>query len=497
MDEPTNMAMITGVMMFDEPLDLERLKAPLKYRLLAPYPRFRQRVSESSLRIGRPRWETDPTFDLSAHLHRIALPAPGDQSALQDLASDLMSTPLDFSKPLWQIHLVENYGTGCALVVRLHHCIADGLALVQVLLSLTDDTPDAPWPQPLAEMPEIRSPIEALLRPIVSTYNTVTKTVHGAESLVRDGFGLLTSPDRMLAAARLGASGALALGKLLLIGPDQRTIFRGRCGVPKRAVWSGLMPLAEVKAAGKIMDGTVNDVLLSAVAGALRRYLAGRGQPTEGVNIRAMVPVSIRPPEELGKLGNRFGLVILSLPVGIEDPVKRLAVLKRRMDAIKNTPEAFVAFGILSTMGMTPVQIEKIIVSIFARKVTAVMTNVPGPKRPVYLAGVPLKRVMFWVPSPGQLGLGISIISYAGEVIVGVATDTGLVPDPEEIVAGFHAEVEEMKQLLLQVEGEKQREAETAVPTAPDQCQALTKAGKPCRNRALPGTIRCRVHTEK
>jgi hypothetical protein len=148
-------------------------------------------------------------------------------------------------------------------------------------------------------------------------------------------------------------------------------------------------------------------------------------------------------------------------------------------------------------MGMTPVQIEKIIVSIFARKVTAVMTNVPGPKQPVYLAGVPLKRVMFWVPSPGQLGLGISIISYAGEVIVGVATDTGLVPDPEEIVAGFHAEVEEMKQLLLQVGGEKQREAETAVLTAPDQCQALTKAGKPCRNRALPGTTRCRVHTEK
>ncbi len=441
-DTPTNMAMITGVMMFDGPLDFDRVKATIECRLL-PFTRFRQRVKEPLLRLGMPRWEIDPHFDLDAHLGRIRLPAPGDQAALEKLAGELMSTPLDFSRPLWHMNLVDHYGSGSAMVVRLHHCIADGLALVQVLLSLTDKEPDAPWPQPVEAIEQRSNLLSSILKPVA---NVVGGTFKITGTLLDAGMETLVHPSRIFDAALLGGSGTLALSKLLLVDPDPKTVFKGNCGVPKRTVWSAPLKLGQVKAVGKAMESTLNDVVLTAVVGALRRYMEYRGESAKGVNIRAMVPVNLRSPDDLEKLGNRFGLVLLSLPVGIEDPLRRLRVLKRRMDEIKETPEAVVAFGILNAIGATPVQIEKVLTNFFASKATAVMTNVPGPREVLYLAGTPLRGMMFWVPQPAQLGIGVSILSYAGEVIIGVATDAGLVPDPETIIEGFHAEFRQMKQ---------------------------------------------------
>jgi len=216
-------------------------------------------------------------------------------------------------------------------------------------------------------------------------------------------------------------------------------------GVAKRAVWSAPVSLEQVKAIGRAVNGTVNDVLLTATAGALRRYVEGRGQPTDGLNVRALVPVNLRGPDELDRLGNRFGIVFLDLPVGVRDPYRRLLVLKRRMDDIKDSPDAAVTFGVLNVMGLAPTPIEKRLGLFLAGKTTAIVTNVPGPREQLYLAGSPLRGFMFWVPAPAGLGLGISILSYRGEVTLGVATDAGLIPDPEAIIAGFHAELEEMK----------------------------------------------------
>lgn len=440
-DTPTNMAMITGVLMFDEPLDFERVKATIECRLL-PFARFRQRVKEPLLRVGLPRWEIDPHFDLAAHVGRITLPAPGDQAALQKLAGELMSTPLDFSRPLWHMNLVDHYGSGSAMIVRLHHCIADGLALVQVLLSMTDKEPDAPWPEPLKAVEQRSGLLASIWKPAAKF---VGGTFNIGGTILDAGMETLVHPSRIFDAALLGASGTLALSKLLLVDPDPETVLKGKCGVHKRTVWSAPLKLGQVKAVGKALESTVNDVLLAAVVGALRRYIEGRGESPEGLNIRAMVPVNLRSPDDLERLGNRFGLVLLSLPVGIEDPLKRLRVLKRRMDAIKESPEAIVAFGILNAIGTTPVQIERVLTNFFASKATAVMTNVPGPREVLYLAGSPMRGMMFWVPQPAQLGVGVSILSYAGEVVIGIATDAGLVPDPETIVEGFHAEFKQMK----------------------------------------------------
>jgi diacylglycerol O-acyltransferase len=540
MERPTNSAMITGVMMFDQRLDFQRVAATYE-KYFCCFDRFRQRVREPLFGVGLPRWEDDPHFNLSAHLHRVALPAPGDQAALQDMVGDLMSTSLDFSRPLWQIHVVENCDQGSAIVLRLHHCIADGLALVRVLLNMTTTDPDDDLAAPATcdddEMaPEEKpwQPLGPLLTPAVTA---AVNTFATAESLVNGGLATLRHPHRVLGAARLSAASAAALGKLSLSFPDHKTLFRGACGITKRCAWAQGIALSEVKAIGKAMNGTINDVLVAAMAGGLRRYLESRGEPTEGLDIRALVPVSLRRPEETNQMGNRFGLVLLSLPIGIEDPLERLLVMKRRMDAIKGTPEAIVAFNILSTMGMTPTQIEKLILDFFAVKASTVLTNVPGPQRQLYFAGAPLKSVMFWVPAPGTLGMGLSIMSYNGQVNVGVQTDSNLVPDPQVIVDGFYEEMAAMKcwvaprahgapapdvQARPMKSGSATTSAAPAPPaivglgstrqpgqnghgsapdhtaqtirTAPERCQALTTSGRPCKNRALPGQVTCYVH---
>lgn len=444
MDSPTNLAVITGVMSFPEPLDFGRLQRTIESRLL-PFARFRQRVRPSALSLGLPRWEADPDFDIHYHLQRTRLAEPGDQAGLQELVGDMMSLPLDPGRPLWQLYYVENVAGGSALVARLHHCIADGIALLQVILSLTDDNPEALEAEPVNESDQALSRLARFLLPAVKAAITVDRTLHSIENFVHEGMETLIHPARLRNAAEYGTASSLALGKLLLLPPDRKTIFKRKSNIPKRAAWSNGIRLDEIKAVGQMMGGTINDILLSAVTGALRRYLEERGESVERLNIRAVVPVNLRPEGELGKLGNRFGLVFLSLPVGISDPLRRLVVLRQRMDAIKNSPEAVVALGILNVIGMTPTQIEKVIVTIFGMKGTAVMTNVPGPRHTLYLAGKPVEGIMFWVPSPANLSLGVSIFSYAGEVFLGIATDAGIVPDPERIIELFQTELAFLK----------------------------------------------------
>ena len=444
-DSPTNMAIITGVMIFDEHLDLERLQKTIEYRMLR-YDRFRQRVREGHGYFEKPSWEFDPDFDIGNHIRKSVLQKPADLLSLQHFASELMSSPMDSSKPLWEIHVVENFNGGSALVVRLHHCIADGIALVQVLLSLADEHPDAPWPSPPVRGADSEN--SRLGKFLLPPLKLVTRSLAITDRILSNSVEFIDSPGSIKKLASNGFANASALAKLLLIGPDQKTILRGQCGVTKKATWSKPIPLKDVAELGKAVGGTINDVLLAAMTGGIRRYLENKGEEINFLDIRTIVPVSIRSADNPEKLGNQFGLVFLSLPVGLIDPIDRLNVLKLRMDAIKDSREAMMAYGILNATGISPSQVENIIVDIFGKKATTVMTNVPGPRKQIYFAGSPLRNIMFWVPQPGGLSLGISILSYNGEVLIGVASDVGVIPDPEKIIKGFHAEFEAMKSLI-------------------------------------------------
>ncbi|MCP4418722.1 MAG: WSD1 family O-acyltransferase, partial [Chloroflexi bacterium] len=191
------------------------------------------------------------------------------------------------------------------------------------------------------------------------------------------------------------------------------------------------------------------------------------------------------------------GIVFLSLPVGIGDPLTRLNEVHKRMMELKNSKEAPVAMGILSAMGMSPDELQGTLVKLFGSKATAVMTNVPGPPMPLYLAGQKIEGLMFWVPQTGRVSLGISIISYANKVFLGIASDAGLVPDPDLILEGFYEEFEAMMTLMREAKAVAEEEAtlvKTAVPTQTDQCQGTTKSGKQCRNRASDGSNYCHIH---
>ncbi len=436
MDEPANLMMVVGVLVLDRPVDYERLREVVAARLLR-FPRFRQRVVAGALPLQGSRWEVDPAFDLDHHLRRESLADPCDERALQDLVSRLMSEPFDPERPLWQYHVVEGYRGGTAVVCRLHHCIADGIALVHVMMSLTDDRPDAPVDRPIDAGPAGDDEEWTLEKAGRRVGRALGRAVNVASEY-------LAHPAKVAEAVGVGARGTTALGRLALLEPDPATPLKGELSGVKRAVWSRPLPLEDVKRIGRSTGSTVNDVLLAAASGALGRYLRHRGLDPTGIDIRAVVPVNLRAPEHAHELGNRFGLVFASLPIGIEEPLERIFEVRSRMTALKDSPEAVVAFGILQSIGMAPKQIFDLVVKIFGMKATAVMTNVPGPRAPVYFAGAKLEQGMFWVPRSAGLALGVSLLSYDGRVWLGIATDAGVIPDPEVVLDGFYEEFDAM-----------------------------------------------------
>jgi len=445
MEAPTNLMMITAVMVFEGELDYEKLYEIIEKRMLA-YDRFRQRVIDPAVTFGQVSWELDPYFDLSAHIRRVALPSPGDKGELENLVSDLMSTPLDYNKPLWQMHIVENYGDGFAVINRLHHCIADGIALMRVLLSLTDDSPDAVFVEEEERERGRRGLLRGAFGPAIGIAKT-TGRVSG--TMVRESVKTVRHPGRIVDAARYGVDFTARLGKITLRWPDPPTLFKGELSVRKQAAWSDAVSLAEVKAIGQATGGTVNDVMVTAVTGALRRYMeVDREAQTAGLSFRAYIPFNLRPLDQKIELGNKFGLVFLQLPVGTVDKMERLQIIKQRMDELKNSTEPEVAITLLATAGMLPKDIETQVFKLFHAKATAVLTNVPGPQQPLYMAGGKLRTMMGWVPQAGNLGLGLSIISYDGQVFVGINTDAGLVPDAGRVIEHFYTEFEEMKGLV-------------------------------------------------
>lgn len=472
MDRPTNLMMIVGIMMFDGAMDYARLRRTLEARLL-PFRRFRQKVVHDATGAW---WEDDADFDLDGHLHHVALPAGDHKVELQKMAAELMSTPLDPNRPLWSFHLVDRYDGGSALVVRIHHCIADGIALIGVMLSLTDLSPDAPERHgPPLQMAREDGPDgffwNRVFEPV--TQGMLTAINLGTQAWLKY-FELLTHPGRLLDYSRQGAGMAAELANLLIMPADSPTRFKGRPGGTKAVAWSEPMPLDEIKAVGRALGCSVNDLLLSSVAGAMRVFLAERGDALDGVEVRAMVPVNMRSKADEGKLGNRFGLVTLLLPVYMENPFERVFEVRRRMEELKGSYQPVVALGVLAATGMAPKFVQDIALDILANKASAVMTNVPGPQQPLYMAGTRLAQQMFWVPQSGDIGVGVSILSYNGRVQFGLVTDRHFVTDPEEIVSRFRPEFEKLLYALLLEPWEELRTPEEvelglreALPSAP------------------------------
>ncbi len=406
MDLPTNPMMITGVLQLDGEVAFEEVRRGLDERLRA-HGRFHQVPVPSVVPFVPARWTDDATFDLERHVKRVELSSNervrGD-AALRDLVSELLSAPLDRTRPLWDAHVIEGVPGGTAIIARVHHAMGDGVALVRVLLGIADVGSDDG-----AGAPEV---------------------------------GLARSARGGLAATVMRALSELAtLVRLLLLSRDHRSPIKGELGREKRAAWSRPIALERVRAVAGAVSGKVNDVLIAAVAGALRTHLGGGDAQRWPHLLRALVPVYIRGGAD--RMGNHFGLVFVDLPDDAT-PLRRVHTAKARMDAVKGAPDALVAMKILGALGMASRTIERIGVALFTKKASVLVTNVPGPKAEVTLFGAPLRSVLVWAPVSGSVGLGVTLMSYAGEVRMGVSADVKRLETPEAIVLAFEAELDAM-----------------------------------------------------
>jgi len=427
MDHPDNPMIITAMVLFDEALDVPRLRSRVEREMLS-FARFRQRVVLPAGR-GRPTWQLDPSFDLRHHVIERRLPDGDD--ALNAYVDGLVSEGLNMDRPPWQIHVIDRGAAGGALVLRLHHCLGDGAALVYAMLSLTDAA-HAGAVDAHAELdptaPERRGSLHGLFRRIRRSRIALHAKVEA-----------LMDPKATMDLAKAGVSSAASLGRLVTMPSDPASALRGALGPTKRVAWSRGLPLSEIKSIGKVLSATVNDVLMSALAGAVRTYLHARGEDHHDV-LRAVVPVNLRPPGETPEFGNHFGLVFLPMPVGLEHELERLEETRSAMNELKRSPDALISLKALDGLGRLPA-IEARAIDMFTAKASLVASNVPGPLERLHVNGVPVKTCMFWVPQSGTIGVGVSILSYAGEVRVGVLADAGLVAEPKLIVTAFEQEI--------------------------------------------------------
>ncbi len=450
MDTDHNLMMILGVWTLRPRIDYEALCRRVEERLLN-IPRFRQHVVEDPTGAS---WVETPGLDVHQLVVREKLPRGrkgGEQAALQARVGRLAMEPLDRKLPLWRIHLVEDYDGGSALVVRVHHCIADGIALISVVLSLVDG--GAAPPQRKSREAGHRAEdwiADTLFKPFT---DLTVKALDVAGDGAARSLHLLGDPHAGLEGsvemARMAWQVLNDAAALALMPNDSKTLLKGQPAGSKRVAWCEPLPLDEVKAVGKALNCSINDVLLSCVSGAIAEYLRGQGDDPAGKEIRVMVPVNLRPMDQAWKLGNRFGLVPLVLPIGLDNPVERVYEVRRRMNALKGSTQPLLAFGVLTLAGLLVKPAQDAILGLFSDKTTAVVTNVPGPREKLRLMGATLEQCMFWVPQSGNIGLGVSILSYGGAVQFGVITDAALCPHPQKIIDAFAPEFAKLSWLTL------------------------------------------------
>ena len=420
MDRPENLMVIESIFLLERSPDWDRVLDVIRTRMVEPYPVFRERPVPPSRPWSMPRWELDPDFDIERHVRRVRLPSPGDDGALQRYVDRHLHRPLDRQHPLWEVHFIDGHRDGAAVLCRVHHSLADGIALTRVVLSMTDPAPGRKGSGGTLPLPGTAGGLQAAARSLL--------------------------PVGVLDVGRLAVRTAQVSAALVLTR-NPASVLGGTPELRKHVVWSQPFPLTDLKAVGRLCGATLNDVLMSAVAGALHRYQVEQGG--EPVDLTTMVPVNVRPLDrELPKeLGNRFALVFFTFPSAVAAPLQRLAETKRRMDWLKHTPESLMTFGLIMAIGRTVADLERYVVDFFANKAIGVTTNVAGPTDERYLAGTKVTGILGWVPGSGRHTVGVCIFTYAGTVRVGFRVDAARVRRPKLLLSAFETEVSDLVEL--------------------------------------------------
>jgi WS/DGAT/MGAT family acyltransferase len=418
-------------------------------RRLHLVPRYRHKLAYTALDSGRPVWVDDPSFNLEFHVRHAALPSPGDWDQLQELTAQIFSQALDRSRPLWEMWLVEGLEEDrFAVISKTHHSLIDGISGVDLATVLFDFSPEPtpirhsgrPW-KPHSE-PDVLQLVTASLR---GTVRTGAKLLGGA-------FAALTRPEWTLARAKEAAEG---IGEIMWAGlnPAPTTPLNVEIGPHRRYVGIGAS-LEDFKLVKNTFGGTVNDVVLAVVTGALRSFLIDRGVRTEGMELRALVPVSVRTQDERHQMGNRIAAMRGPLPVYIADPIQRLRFVRHEMEGLKESKQALGAEVIAGAQNFAPPTLlaQASRLNFSTRLFNLIVTNVPGPQFPLYILGRRMERVYPVAFLPKDHALAIAIMSYCGEMNFGLLGDLDALPD----LASFGESIAEELAMLVNLARERQ-----------------------------------------
>jgi WS/DGAT/MGAT family acyltransferase len=468
MDRPHNPMLIVGVLRLREAPTLKALRGVIGERLLA-HPRFRQRPVHHG---GADFWEVDARFRLDRHVVRHVLSAPSGDTQLEALVGQRVTQAFDAAYPLWEITLVPMADGAAAALLRIHHCYADGLALIRLLAEVSAGDPASSLaagtgPAPYTPRPPTVEASSGLLDDLMLLLTQAARAVGGGPPTAApapehapetDG----AEADLSLRAARY-ARVAVVLGaeivRLAEMPDESPTPFKGKPGPDKYIAWGDAVAADRVRQVARAFGCSINAVLLSCLAGALGAQLRSLGTDPRKVEIRVLLPSPLRSARRASAhSGNHFGLVNLSLPLGITNPVARAWEVHRRIEALAGTRQALLMHLLLGVVGLLPTELQTRALDMLAGKATAVITTLPGPPATRYLAGSRIDDIMFWVPQAGDIGIGISILSYDGRLRIGLMSDGTLLPQPRQVLDRAQAEFARLLP-LAQVMAEQQAAA--------------------------------------
>jgi len=433
-NDPVGLTNITAMMFFKSKLDFERVINVVNKRI-EPLEKFKQKIINKN---GRPNWHDDELFDIHSHIHKVALPDKGDDEALMVMVSDLISSPLDYTKPLWQIHFIENYKGGTALLWRIHHAIGDGASLSRALLLLTDEPED----KIVVENSEDKKRM--------NWRDKLKQAIHLTEQTFSEVKKVVTDPEQRKEVTEVVKNTIKDLESFVTTGSNDNSIYKGELGVQKKVSWSKVMSLPEIKTISKHYGVKVNDTLLGAITGALRKHMEAHGQDT-GIKFNIVCPVDMRHNEKKLHLDNRVGVIILDLPIEIVDMGERLKDITNKTNRLKHSLEPSLTY--LYTQFLTdfiPKRFELYSAKKLGSKLMAILSNVPGPREAILFADHEVDNIMFWLPHTYDMGLALSVISYNDKVTCGITVDAHLVKDPDSIIRYFE---EEIDHTILSIKG--------------------------------------------
>jgi diacylglycerol O-acyltransferase / wax synthase len=446
LDHPGPSPVISGSFAFDSTLDFKRIEQVVKDRLLC-HDRFTMRPTGKT---GFATWETDKDMDLGYHLCRMQISYSGCKTRLRALFSELAAAPLDPLRPLWKIHYIEDVKEKKSFVFfRLHHCMGDGISLVRLLASITDDNAGTidhridntpPFPRPAGSGRRCRKACDFAAKKIKTI---VEDPAHAAKCAKKVRIALSET--------------AMTVARVLMLPPDRKHFFEKNPGTERLLAWSAPLPLDDIKKACVRFNATVNDIVVALTTAGLRRYLLQYGDLDDKPSIRMAVPVNIRLPEPESegdvRLNNEFGFLLAHLPIYIKDPARRIHRVHGILEKLKQSSEAFSAWAGMNALGSAPAEVARKTALLFAKKITGIISNVPGPGKSLYFSGGRIINIMFWLPLIKGMGIGISAISYDNAISLGIVVDSRMVPDPEVIIG--HIE-EEFAVLLEECQNRKE-----------------------------------------